>query len=123
MHRHHKTAAPNGSWGKRIGIASAALLALLAIFYLVGSRSAVIKAMVLARGGAALNAKVAADDVALSPFSQVHIRKLRVETTGTEPLVTADEARVRYSLMDIIGGHINVQELTLSAPVVTIVHE
>src|SRR5581483_1037777 len=57
----------------------------------------------------------------ISPFSQVVLRDLKVQTTGTEPLVTAPEVRLRYSLMDIIGGHINVDEVTLSSPTVVLV--
>jgi hypothetical protein len=115
--------AGKSSWGKRIAITVAGLLILLVLLYFVGTSSAFIKAMVLPKVGNALNAKVTADDISLSPFSQVHIRKLRVETTGPEPLLTAEEARVRYSLMDIIGGNIKVDELTLDSPVITIVEE
>ena len=123
MEKNRTPDAPKGSWGKRLGICFALLLVLLVVIYFVGTSSAFIKAMVLPRVGSALNAKITAEDLSLSPFSEVYIQKLRVETTGTEPLVTAEEARVRYSLMDIIRGNIKVDELTLASPVVTIIQE
>jgi uncharacterized protein involved in outer membrane biogenesis len=46
-----------------------------------------------------------------------------VQTTGTEPLVTAPEVRARYHLWDIIGGNINVDEVVLTSPKVNIVHQ
>src|SRR5690349_23234492 len=111
MQKNHRPDASKGSWGKRIGITFAGLIVLLLIAYFVGTSSAFIKGIVLPKVGSALNAKVTAGDISVSPFSQLHIQQLRVETTGTEPLLTAEDARVRYSLMDIIGGNIKVDEL------------
>ena len=34
---------------------------------------------------------------------------------------TLEEVCARYSLMDIIGGHINVEEITIDSPVAQIV--
>src|SRR6185503_13259807 len=41
--------------------------------------------------------------------------------TGSEPLATIQEARVRYSLGSIIGGNIKVSEMALISPVVQII--
>ena len=38
-----------------------------------------------------------------------------------EPLVTAPEVRLRYSLMDIIGGKIHVDEITVTSPTIQLV--
>ncbi|HEX7862330.1 MAG TPA: AsmA family protein [Verrucomicrobiae bacterium] len=121
--RTHGSTRKKGSWGKRIGIGFGVLLLLLVVAYFVGTSGAFIKSVILPRVGSAMNAKVTVNDISVSPFSQVHIRGLRVETIGTEPLVTAEEVRLRYSLMDIIGGNINVQEVTMNSPIVTIVTE
>src|SRR5688500_3941468 len=123
MEKNHSSRRPKASWGKRIGIAFGVLLLLVVALYFVGTNSAFIKGVILPKVSASMNAKVTVADISVSPFSQVHIRSLRVETTGTEPLVTAEEVRLRYSLMDIIGGNINVQEVTLTSPVITIVQE
>ncbi|HTG43571.1 MAG TPA: hypothetical protein VK633_03460, partial [Verrucomicrobiae bacterium] len=111
------------SWGKRIGIVLGVLVLLLVAAFFVVTSSAFVKAVILPKVGNALNAKVTVGDLSLSPFSQVDIRQLRVETSGSEPLLTADQARVRYSLLDIIKGNIKVDEITLIAPVINIVQE
>src|SRR4051812_9213368 len=106
--------APKKPWGKWIGIFFGVLLLLLVVAYFVGTSSAFVKGVILPKVGAAMNAKITVGDISVSPFSRVDIRQLRVETTGSEPLLTADEARVRYSLMDILKGNINVNELLLA---------
>lgn len=125
MEDKHKngTRPHRASWGKRIGITIGVLALLLIVAYVVGTSSAFIKAVILPKVGASMNARVTADSVSVSPFSQIHIQKLRIETTGTEPLLTADEVRLRYSLMDMIGGKINVKEATLGSPAITIIQE
>ncbi len=123
MEQNRKPGASKGVWGKRLGIAFAAVILLLLVAYFVGTSSAFVKAVILPKVGASLNAKITAEDVSLSPFSQVVLRKLRVETTGTEPVLTAEEMRVRYALPEILGGNMKLDELTLSSPVITIVEE
>ena len=44
-----------------------------------------------------------------------------MKPNGQETLLSAPEVRVRYKLMDIIRGNINVDEVTLSSPTVTLV--
>src|SRR5436190_23400927 len=97
-----------GSWGKRILIVLATLCVLLVAAYFVLTSSAFLKSVILPKAGKALNAQITVDDASISPFSKVELHKLRVQTTGTEPLLTADEVRLRYSLMDIIKGKYNV---------------
>ncbi len=96
---------------------------LVIILYLAATSSVFLKAFILPRVGQALQAKVTAEEIGLSPFSQISLRQLRLQTTGTEPLVTAGEARVRYSLTAILGGTIDVSEVTLTSPVVQIIEE
>jgi hypothetical protein len=121
--KHDSTTQQKANWGKRIGITAAVFLVLIVLLYLVGTSSAFVKAVILPKVGASMNAKITAGDVSLSPFSRVHIRNLRVETTGTEPLLTADELLVRYSLSEILGGNIKVDELMLNSPVISLVAE
>ncbi|MGZ8938397.1 MAG: DUF748 domain-containing protein [Limisphaerales bacterium] len=119
----NNSSQPKGSWAKRIAIVLGVMVLLLVALYFVGTSSAFVKAVILPRVGAAMNAKVTVGDISVSPFSRVHIRNLRVETTGSDPLVMADEVLLRYSLMDIIGGNINVHEMTMNSPVVNLVQE
>ncbi|MBI2946013.1 MAG: AsmA family protein, partial [Verrucomicrobia bacterium] len=111
------------SWLRKLSWAVGALVALLVIVYFVATSSAFVKAFVLPRIGPAIGADLAAEQVSLSPFSQVVLRKVQLRTTGAERLVTADEAKVRYNLLAILRGDIDVQEVTLTAPQVHIAIE
>lgn len=110
-------------WGRRLAIFLGVLVVLLIVAYFVGTSSAFVKAVILPRAGKALNAKITAGEISVSPFSQLHAKQLRVETTGPEPLLTAEEVRVRYRLRDILKGNIKVDELTVVSPVVNLVQE
>jgi uncharacterized protein involved in outer membrane biogenesis len=106
------------SWGRILAIVAAIFLILIVVGYFVGTSSAFIKAVVLPRAGAALNARITADDVSLSPFSQLIVRKLTIHTTGAEPLAVIDHARIRYDLGSILRGTTKVSEVTLESPVI-----
>src|SRR5947209_4965715 len=109
------------SWRRKLLSIASALLVLLVIFYFVATSAAFFKGVILPRVGKALNAEITVGDASLSPFSQVVLRQLTVKTTGAEPLLQANEVRLRYSLWSIIGGNINVDEVTLDSPVIQIV--
>lgn len=97
------------------------LIVLVVVVYFVGTSSAFFKGVILPRVSKSINAQVTVSDASISPFHQVVLRDLKVQTTGSEPLLTAPEVRLRYSLMDIIGGHINVDEATVSSPTVVVI--
>ena len=118
-----KSVAVKPRWGRRIGIAFLILIVLLIVLFFVATSGAFLKSVILPRASKSLNAQITVDDASISPFSQVILKKLRVQTTGAEPLVTANEVRLRYSLMDIIKGHINVDEATLDTPTINLVKE
>ena len=83
------------------------------VAYFVATSSAFFKGVILPRASKALNATITVSDASVSPFRQVVLHNLKVQTAGSEPLVTAPEVRLRYSLMDILGGNIHVDEATL----------
>src|SRR5687767_9018081 len=118
-----KSVAVKPRWGRRIGIAFLILIVLLVVLFFVATSGAFLKSVILPRAGKSLNAQITVDDASISPFSQVILKNLRVQTTGVEPLVTANEVRLRYSLLDIIKGHINVDEATLDTPTINLVKE
>jgi hypothetical protein len=97
------------------------LTALLVVAYFVLTSSAFLKAVVLPRAGKAMKATVTADDIALSPFSSLRLRNLKVQTTGEAPLLHAEEVLVRYKLFSVVRGRIVVPEILLVRPEVTIV--
>ena len=97
------------------------LIVLLAAMYFVATSGAFFKGVILPRIGKVIHAQVTVSSASISPFSQVVLQNLKVQTTGSEPLVTAAEVRLRYSLMAIIRGDIHVDEVTLSSPSVMLV--
>jgi len=108
-------------WLRAIVWVFSILIVLLVVVYFVGTSSAVFKGVILPKVSAALNARVTVSDASISPFSQVVLHNVKVETTGTEPLATVAEVRLRYSLMDIIRGNIRVDEVSVSSPVINLV--
>jgi type II secretion system protein N len=114
-------AKPN--WKRRIVIAAGALVVLVVVLYFVATSAAFLKGFILPRVGQSMHAEVTVDDASISPFSSVTLKNLRVKTTGTEPLLAASEVRLRYGLMDIIKGHMRVDEATVEGAVVNIVTE
>ena len=108
-------------WLRVIAWGFGLLVVMLVAVYFVATSGAFFKGMILPRVGKAINAEVTVSDASISPFSQVVLHNLKVQTTGTEPLVTAAEVRLRYSLMDIIGGNMHVAEVSLASATVTLV--
>ncbi len=108
-------------WGRRLGIVAAVLVILVVAIYFFATSSFFLKSVVLPKVGSSMNATITVGDASISPFSQVILHDLKVATTS--PVVEAREVRLRYSLMDIIKGRINVDEVTLDSPTVTIVKE
>lgn len=94
---------------------------LLVVVYFVATSSAFLQAVILPRASKSLNAKITVSDASISPFKEIILHNLKVQTTGEEPLVTAPEVRVRYHLMNIIGGNIDIDEVALSSPTINLV--
>jgi uncharacterized protein involved in outer membrane biogenesis len=108
-------------WLRLLGWVFGILILLLVVGYFVGTSSSFFKGVILPKVSASLNATVTVSDASVSPFKQVVLRDLKVQTTGTEPLVAAAEVRLRYNLMDIIGGNIHVDEAALVSPTINLI--
>jgi len=104
-------------WLLLIGVAAALLL----VLYFVLTSGVFIRAVVLPRVSSALGAVVTAEDISLSPFSSLEIRRLSVTPAGAETLATVERIQVRYGLLAILGGNIDVSEVTVENPVITLV--
>src|SRR5258706_5748072 len=96
-------------------------MVLLVVVYFVGTSSVFFQAVILPRVSKSLHTNITVSDASISPFKEVILHNLKVRTTGEEPLVTAPEVRARYRLMNIIGGNIDVDEITLASPTITLV--
>jgi len=109
------------SVGRILLVVAGTLLVLVIALYFVGTSGAFFKGVILPRVGAALNADVTVADAAISPFSRVVLRDLKVQPRGGEPVFTAQEIRARYSLMSILGGKIVVTEAVVESPVISVI--
>src|SRR5262249_1313831 len=109
------------TWPRKLALVFGVLVVLLVVLYFVATSGASFKGVFLPKVSKALNAEVTVSDASISPFSQVVLRNLKVQTAGANPVVTAQEVRARYSLVDIIGGKMNVKEVALISPTVEIV--
>src|SRR5512140_1213061 len=103
-------------WLRLLVWAFGGLCIALVALYFIGTSAAFFKGVILPRAGKALNATITVSDASISPFSQVVLTDLKLQTTGSEPLLTAREVRLRYSLMDILKGNIKVEDVSLTAP-------
>src|SRR5258707_14369189 len=108
-------------WLRWLAKIALGLFLLVVLVYFVATSSAFFTAVILPRVGKAMNANVTVSDASISPFSQVILRNLKVQTTGPEPLLTAAEVRARYNLKDIIGGKINVGEVAPESPTIQLI--
>ena len=112
---------PARRWVRWTGIILGGLVVLLLLACFVGTSEWALKSVILPKVSKGMNAQVTVEGASISPFSSVLLRGLKVQTVGTEPLVTAQEVRARYSLMDIIKGRINVSQVEIKSPVVNLV--
>jgi type II secretion system protein N len=96
---------------------------LLAVVYFVVTSGAFLKAVALPRVSQAINGRLTAGEVSLSPFSQLALRRVKLETTGAEPLFQADEVRVRYRLFGLLGGKVDLPEVVLAGPRLNVVQQ
>src|SRR5262245_7989892 len=92
------------------------VVVLLVAAYFVGTSAAFFKCVILPKVSKAINADVTVADAFISPFSQVVLRDLKVQAKSAEPLLTVAQVRAHYSLMDILGGKIKVDEIALVSP-------
>jgi hypothetical protein len=101
------------------------LLCLTGVVLLVGSyflltSGAFLKGVVVPRVGQAMNAELTVSDVALRPFSQLVVRDLKLVPNGQGELLSLKEARVNYSLMNILRGNFEISAIILDSPKVTV---
>jgi hypothetical protein len=113
--------ATKRGWLKKLLFVLAGLVLLLIVAWFVVTSEAFFKGSLLPRIGKAMNATLTADSAALSPFSQITLRGVKLQTTGTEPLLTVVELRARYSLTAMLGGTIKVDEVLIDSPTVTVI--
>lgn len=110
-------------WLRVLGLAGGAFLLLVVVGYFVVTSSGFFKGVILPRVSKALNAQVTVADASISPFRQVTLKDLKVQTVGQEPLLRVPELRLRYRLMAILGGTMKVDEVALVSPTVVMLRD
>ena len=108
-------------WLRWLGYFFGFMIVGLLMVYFVGTSEWALKKFLLPQVSKSMNAEVTVESSSISPFSLVEMRGLKVQTTGKEPLLTAEAIRARYSLMDIIKGNINVQQIEVKRPIVNLI--
>src|SRR5437667_12584768 len=94
---------PKRRWPRRLAWTAACLFLFFVVLYFFLTSFTFLELFVLPRVNQALNATVTLSDASISPFFKVKLFGLKVQTsTVGEPLLTAKEVRLRYSLVDII---------------------
>jgi len=115
---------PRRRWPRRLAWAAAISFVLLVAIYFFVTSFTFLDLFVLPRVSQAVNAKFTLEDASIRPFFKISLRGLKVQTSALgEPLLTAKLVRARYSLIDIIGGHINVSEVRLESPVINLLED
>ena len=107
---------PKRKWPRVIGWIFAGFIALLVVLYFVGTSTWCLQKVILPQVSKSLHADVTVSDAAIHPFREVTLRGLKVQAKGQQPVVTAPEVRLRYHLLQIIGGNLHVDEITLALP-------
>jgi hypothetical protein len=115
-------APPNKRRRLRIlGLATGVLTILIVTIYFSVTSSAFIKGVLLPRLSRTLQADITVREVSIHPFSEIRVQDLKIQSKGQEPLIVAPEVHVRYSLLDILRGHIHVDEASLVSPVAHVI--
>ena len=111
-----ETVRPARRWPFIAGGAAASLV----VLYFFLTSSMFLKSFVLPKVSDAIGATIAVDELSIQPFSGLELTKLRVTPNGATSLATIDRVRVHYSLTAILGGTIDVSEVLLENPVITL---
>jgi hypothetical protein len=109
-------------WLRRLPWFLGSFLFVLLLAYFFVTSHTFLESFVLPKVAEALGTSVSVGGSSISPFRKVTLREVKVGGGAfEEPLLSAREVRARYSLWDIVGGHINVDEIVVDSPIVQIV--
>lgn len=97
-------------WAKRVGLVLAALLVVVIGAAVVATRPWFLKGVVLPRVARAAQTDIRVGDLSFAPLSRLQVEDVRVGPTDV-PLLQADLARVRYSLVAALSGKVRVDEI------------
>jgi uncharacterized protein involved in outer membrane biogenesis len=109
------------SWRRKLLWAGGTIAVLAVGLYFIGTSEMFLQKVILPQVSNAIKSDVTVGAAEVSPFRRVTLRDLKVHPRGNEPLLAVKEIRLRYSLWSIIRGQIEVEEVTVESPVITVV--
>src|SRR5579863_6070676 len=105
-------------WLKRLLKVFAGLMVLLVALYFFATSAFCLRHFILPSVSKSVGAEITVDDASISPFSHVELHGVKVQSTGSEPLLTVQDVTLVYNLRQILSGNIHVDEVTVNSPVV-----
>jgi uncharacterized protein involved in outer membrane biogenesis len=99
----------------------AGLVGFLAVLFFVATSGWFVRTVVLPQVATKLGSELTAEEISISPFSRIELRKVRLTPRGADTLLAVELVRVHYGLFAILGGNIEVSEITVESPTVTVV--
>src|SRR6267154_2045248 len=113
---------PPRKWPRRLLWTFCGLFLFMVVAYFVATSHFFLESFILPRVSDALRATVTVGDSSISPFFKITLDDVKIKTTVMEdPLLTAKEIQAHYSLIDILRGNINVDDVTIDSPVIQVV--
>lgn len=116
-----KESPPRSTWRRKLFRGGVGVFLLVGALYLVFTSELFFKRVILPQVGNALKADVTVAQARLSPFRSVVLQDLKIHPRGDAPLLSVKEIRLRYRLLSILLGKIDVTEVTVESPVFTVV--
>lgn len=110
---------PRKKWPLILG----GLVGLLVVAYFVATSGWFLKSVIVPQVASKLGSEFEAEQISLSPLKQLELRKVKLTPRGSDTLFAVESVRVRYGLLAILGGDIQVDEVTVESPSVTIVEK
>jgi len=111
---------PEPNWKRRILIAAACLLGLLIVCWWMVSSEMFLRGVVLKKIGQAIHAEISFESADWSPRRSVVLRGVGLKAVGQEPCLEAKEITVNFELGELLAGKINLDDITLVEPVVSV---
>ena len=103
--------------------AAAVLVLLLVALYFALTSSWFVRKFALPAVGEFIGAKITVAELDIRPVSRLELRDLRVQATQQEPVLEVGELRARYDGWALLRGRVAVEECTLVAPRVQLIHD
>lgn len=110
---------PRSKWPPILG----GFAGFLVILSFVATSGWFVRTVVLPQVATKLGSELTAEGISISPFSQVELRKVRLTPRGADTLFAVELVRARFGLFAILGGNIEVSEITVESPTVTVVEK